>query len=383
MKKKVLRWATPPAAFALAALGVLALSPVGCQNNAPNKLKVAYIGLTCEAPIFAAQEQGYFKDEGLDVELVATDWSALQSGLSTGRFDANHTLLMYLLKSAENDLDVRITGGVHTGCLRIQAGANTDITTVDELRHKTIGVPAPFGSPPHMFAMRVLAAKGMDPSQDSKDVTWKAIQGGALEAALKSGEIQAVADSEPLGSRFIGDGVVKETAVADQAKDDPYKEEYCCVTVVSGQLARNNPAAAAKVTRALLRGAKWVGENVEAASDLSVEKGFIPSSPNIKKINTQALLKLNYTPGVSKCRKSLDLAAEDMKRAGLLKPETDAKALAQKVWLDLDGVNDEWVNGLKVEKAAAGRPALLTPVEFAALFNGRKSCCGACCCIGE
>jgi NitT/TauT family transport system substrate-binding protein len=72
-----------------------------------------------------------------------------------------------------------------------------------------------------------------------------------------------------------------------------------------------------------------------------------------------------------------------MKRAGLLKPATDPQELAKKVWLDLDGVTEEWVNGLKVEKTAAARPALLNPVEFAALFAGRKSCCGACCCIGE
>ena len=97
------------------------------------------------------------------VELVKADWTSLQSGLSTGRFDANHTLLMYLLRSVDSDLDVKITGGIHTGCLRIQAGVNTDIKTVDDLRGKTIGVPAPFGSPPHMFASRVLAAHGISP----------------------------------------------------------------------------------------------------------------------------------------------------------------------------------------------------------------------------
>ena len=381
-----------PALFAAALLlgaGCVGLLTAGCgptPNNGqagPIKLKVAYIGLTCEAPIFVAQEKGFYKDEGLEVELVKADWTSLQSGLGTGRFDANHTLLMYLLKSAEQGLDVKITGGIHTGCLRIQAGANTDIKKVEDLRGKTIGVPAPFGSPPHLFATRVLAAHGLDPKEGSKDVTWKAIQGGALEQALKNGEVQAVADAEPLGTRFIGDGVVKAEAVADQQRDEPYKDEYCCVSVVSGRLARDNPAAAAKVTRALLRGAKWVNDNPKEASELSVEKQFIPSSPNIKEINTQALLKLNYTPGVKKCRESVDEAAADMKRAGLLKPETDPAALAKKIWLDLDGVTDDWLSGLKVEKTAAVRPALLGPAEFAGLFAGRKSCCGACCCVGE
>ena len=53
-----------------------------------------------------------------------------------------------------------------------------------------------------------------------------------------------------------------------------------------------------------------------------------------------------------------------MKKAGLLKPTTDPEALAKRAWLDLDGVTDEWVNGLKVEKTAAARPALLSPVGF-------------------
>ena len=176
---------------------------------------------------------------------------------------------------------------------------------------------------------------------------------------------------------------MKADAVADQAADEPYKDEYCCVTVVSGSWRRSNPAAAAKVTRAMLKAAKWVNENPKAAAELSVEKDYVPSSPNIKEINTQALLNLNYMPGVSRCRKSLDEAAEDMKKAGLLKPETDPKELAKKAWLDLDGVTDEWVNGLKVEKAAAERPAVSNPAEFAALFAAGKACCGHCCCIGE
>ena len=132
----------------------------------------------------------------------------------------------------------------------------------------------------------------------------------------------------------------------------------------------------------MLQGAKWVNENQKEASELSVDKQFIPSSPNIKEINTQALLKLDYTPGVSKCRKSVDEAAADMKRAGLLKPETDPEELAKKIWLDLDGVTDDWVNGLKVEKtAAAGRPC--SARRSSPACSPAKSCCGACCCVGE
>ena len=57
----------------------------------PNKVKVGYLGLTCEAAMFVAYEKGFFKDEGLDVEFVKTDWDGLRDGLGLGRFDANYT----------------------------------------------------------------------------------------------------------------------------------------------------------------------------------------------------------------------------------------------------------------------------------------------------
>src|SRR5262249_1278148 len=44
------------------------------------RLRVAYLGLTCEAPIFVAREKGFYDEEGLDVEMVRTDWDGLSAG---------------------------------------------------------------------------------------------------------------------------------------------------------------------------------------------------------------------------------------------------------------------------------------------------------------
>ena len=374
------------AAAVLLGAGCIGLLAAGCgptpnNNNpaGPTKLKVAYLGLTCEAPIFAAQEKGFFKDEGLDVELVKTDWDGLQDGLNLGQFDANHTLVMFVLKPIEKGMDIKITGGIHTGCLRVQAGVGSPIKTVDDLKGKRIGVPTRIGSPPFLFASRVLAAHGIDPGIDKKQVEWTAFQPGELEKALDNGQVDAVATSDPIGTILLGHNKVR--TIADQAEDEPYKDEYCCAAVVSGKLAKKDPAAAAKVTRALLKGAKWVGQNPKAAAELSVDGKYISAS---KEINTQALSKLRYIPGVAQCRTSVEQAAKEMKTAGLLDAATDPDKLAQRAWLDLDGVADDWVKGLQVETVAdAGRPALLSPAGFAALFEGRKACCGACCCVGE
>ncbi len=363
-----------------------ALLPSGCsgskKSDGPTELKVAYLGLTCEAPIFVAYEKGFFEEEGLDVELVKTDWKALREGLSTGRFDANHTLIMYLLQAIETKADVKITGGIHTGCLRLQASAKSDIKTVADFKGKKVGVPTHLQSPPHMFAARVLAANDMDPSLDptatQKDVEWKAMPPGDLEKALKDGRVDGIATTDPIGTILLGKGIVR--TIADQAEDAPYRDEYCCAAVVSGELARKNPKAAAKVTRALLKAARWVQENPTAAANLGVDKEYVSSTAEY---NAQALSKLKYIPAVEQCRQSILSAAKEMQKAGLLEKSTDPEKITERAWLDLEdeGVTDKWVKGLKVEKVAnGGRPEMLDPVRFAAAF-GKRSCCNSCCCL--
>src|SRR6266540_2584835 len=122
----------------------------------PVKVRVGYIGLTCEAPIFTAVEKGFFKEEGLDVALVKCEWANYKDVLALGRFDVTHHLVMYFLKPIEQGLDVKFTGGIHRGCLRVQASTKGNIKTVKDLRGKRIGVPG-MGTPPFMFANRVLA----------------------------------------------------------------------------------------------------------------------------------------------------------------------------------------------------------------------------------
>jgi NitT/TauT family transport system substrate-binding protein len=338
------------------------------QGGTP-RVKIAYLGLTCEAAMFVAEEKGFFQEEGIEVEFVKTDWDGLRDGLGLGRFDANYTLLMYLLKPIESELDVKITGGVHKGCLRVQLPKGSPIRSVAELKGKKIGVPT-MGSPPFLFTYRVLSAAGLDPE---KDVEWVMVAPEVQGLALDNKQVDAVANSEPLGSILLS--MDKATTLADQAADAPYKDEYCCVTVVHGGLARDRPGVAAKVTRALLKGAAWVDQNPTAAAELSVEKQYIAASAEI---NAHAISKLQYRPAVKECRASIDQAIGDMRTAGLLKPTTDAAELASRAWIDLEGVDDEWLSGLVIEKVAGGgKPIRPISAEALASLNldPVKTCC--------
>ena len=344
--------------------------------GASNKVRVGYIGLTCEAPIFTAYEKGFFKEEGLDVTLVKCEWANYKDVLALGGFDVTHHLIMYFLKPIEQGLDVKFTGGIHRGCLRVQALTNGKINSIADLRGKRIGVPG-MGTPPFIFANRVLGAHGIDPG---KEISWLVFPAGELGLALQKGEVDAVADSEPIGSLLLADGKIKN--VADQATDAPYKDEYCCAVLVNGKFLAANPKAAAAATRALLKGAKWVEKNPAAAARMSVEKKYLASNPEL---NTVAIGNLKYAPSVSGAETAVKSAAAEMKRAGMLSSTTDVDDLAKRAFVHFDDVTDAWLNSLQVETVAGGQVPPDEPERLRAELAATKGepWCGLACCLAD
>jgi NitT/TauT family transport system substrate-binding protein len=356
-------------AFLLGALvnGCDKRSETAAANS--NKVRVGYVGLTCEAPIFSAVEKGFFKEEGLDIELVKCDWKNYKDVLALGGYDVTHHLIMYFLKPLEQGLDVKFTGGIHRGCLRVQAAVNGPIRSVKDLRGKRIGVPG-MGTPPFIFANRVLGANGIDPS---KEITWLVFPAGELGLALDKGEIDAIANSEPIGSMLIAQGKVRN--VADQAVDMPYADEYCCAVIVNGKFLSRNPKTAAAATRALLKAAKWVESNPRAAAELSVKGKYLASTVDQ---NTVSISHLRYVPSVSGAQTAVRLAAAEMKRAGMLKRSTDVAQLADKAFVKLEGVSDEWLDALPIEKVADGQVTRKWLLAMYAKLDPKDVLCAPC-----
>ena len=198
-------------------LGILLLAGCGkspdaspTQENGPMKIRVGYIGLTCEAPIFTAVEKGFFKEENLDVTLVKCEWANYKDVLALGGFDVTHHLVMYFLKPIEQGLDVKFTAGIHRGCLRVQAATTGNIHSVEDLRGKRIGVPG-MGTPPFIFANRVLGAHGIDPGKEIHLSSFFQRANSAwrwTKARLMPWRIQ-----EPIGTLLTAGGKVKNIAI--------------------------------------------------------------------------------------------------------------------------------------------------------------------------
>ena len=369
MKMRSIKW--------VVALGFCSLLLSGCGKKTTGKVvnskhvKIGFIGLTCEAPIYTAYEKGFFKDEGLEPELVKCSWANYKDNLALGAYDITHHLVMYFLKPIEQGLDVRFLGGVHTGCLRVQTGVNSPIQKIQDLKGKRIGVPG-MGTPPFVFANRVFGTHGVDAS---KDITWKVYPAGELGLALKKGEVDAVADAEPIGTLLIAQGIARNVEGMDEATDLPYAKEYCCEIIANGKWIDANPDSAARATRAILRGAVWVQQNPKAAAQLAVEKKYLASTVEL---NTVALSRLTYIPSVKIAEETLYTAAKEMREAKMLSPTTDTNALAKRAFQHLPGVTDEWIKTVKVEKVPGGQIDPNQDIRLYAeliLRDGTDACC--------
>src|SRR5438477_166252 len=301
--------------------------------------------------------------------LAKCNRATYKDALALGSYDITHHLVMYFLKPIEQGLDVRFLAGIHRGCLRVQAGVKTNIHTIRDLKGKRIGVPG-MGTPPFVFANRVFGTHGIDAG---KDITWKVFPAGELGLAIDKGEVDAVCDAEPIGSLLIAEGKVRN--IADQIMDAPYKDEYCCEVIANGKWVDANPDTAARATRALLKGAKWVETNPRTGAVMAVEKKYLAPTPEL---NMAALARLRYVPSVRLAEESVHTAGREMKVAKMLSPETDTEALAKRAFMHLDGVTDEWIKTLEVEKVAGGQVSPEDDIRLIAALVQKDtgdSCC--------
>ncbi|MEA4924583.1 MAG: ABC transporter substrate-binding protein [Syntrophomonadaceae bacterium] len=324
-------------AFLLMTVLLLTLAGCGAKEQtatAPQeltKVNIGYFGTTCEAPIYAAYENGYFKEEGLEVTLVKGDASTLKDGLATGKIDATDGLISQWMKPVEAGLNIKFTAGLHTGCVQVLVPADSKITSFKDLKGKRIGIPA-IGSAGHVVAARMLFKEGID---SQTDVEWRVFPNAELPLVMEKGEVDVIAVADPFAQIQVDGGKAK--SIYDSALDAPFKDEYCCLVVINGPLIEKDPETAAAITRALMKGAEWVSQNQEAIAQIEVDKKYVPGDAAT---NARILSHYNYKPSVEGGAQALLESAKEMKAIKLLNQDTDAEALAKASFVKLPGVND-------------------------------------------
>jgi NitT/TauT family transport system substrate-binding protein len=273
-------------------------------------------------------KRGMFEKRNLDVELINFGGSTdqLLEAIATGKADAGIGMALRWLKPLEQGFDVRITTATHGGCMRLLAAKTSGISTLEDLRGKTIGT-ADLGAPDKNFFSIRLAKLGLDPLTD---VTWKVFPPDLLPVALRKGEVQAFTLGDPLG------WVIRErdglTEVATNL-DGEYAHRACCVLGIRGSLIRDDKPTAAAITEAILEAQEFVFANPDESAAI-----FAPYAPSAKPEQLAAMLRSHthgHHPIGADLRQEIALYTEELKAISVIKPGTNTDRFSAKVYADV------------------------------------------------
>lgn len=244
---------------------VAAFPSIWAQGGKPEKTKlVIAVGgknLFYYLPLTIAEQLGYFKDEGLEVQIpdFAGGSKALQAlvgrsaDVVSGAYE--HTINMQA-KGQFIEAFV-LQGRAPQIVLAVSTKTMPDYKTIADLRGKKIGVTAP-GSSTAMMASYVLAKAGLKTS----DVSFVGVgaSSGAI-SAMKSGQIDAIANLDPVITMLQRDGLIKVVSDTRTLKDT--QAVYggpmpAAVLYTYTKFVEENPNTTQALANAMVHALRWL-----------------------------------------------------------------------------------------------------------------------------
>jgi NitT/TauT family transport system substrate-binding protein len=257
------------------------------EAEAAGKLKVGqvYVWLG-DIPQYVAQEKGFYKAKGLDVELTTfRGGGEVANALVGGTVDIAIGALDHVIKMQEKGLDAAAFLVIQDKLgFTMFAKKGAGIKAVGDLKGKVLVTSAP-GSSADNYMRYLLAKGGLDPL---KDVT--IIAGGGNEgrvAALKQGSALAAAVTEPATSIILAEGIGD---VLHRGTDWDYPFN---VAIAKKEFLAKNRDTIKAFVEATLEGVRFSRANPEQAEEVAL-KIFAKGDP---KIIRQAVR--NYLPTFS------------------------------------------------------------------------------------
>jgi NitT/TauT family transport system substrate-binding protein len=253
------------AAAIVAGSPLLPMAVATAQAQAPEKKKVTIaVGgkpALYYLPLSIAEQLGYFKDEGLDVEIVdfAGGSKSLQAVVG-GSADVvagayEHTINLQSRKQYFTSF--ALIGRAPQISVGIAKARLAKYKSPKDLKGMKIGVSAP-GSSTNMVANYVMAQGGLTP----KDASFIGVgTGSGAVAAVRSGQIDAISNTDPIMTMLERSGDIKVVATTRTLKGT---QEIFGGPMPAGSLyapesyVKQNPNTVQALTNAIVRANLWL-----------------------------------------------------------------------------------------------------------------------------
>ena len=300
--------------IALAMTAVMTASMVACGNKKEEvqtektKLTVGVMGSIDAVPLVIAEQNGYFEEEGVDLDLqifkAANDRdAALQAGELDGVLCDETAISIY----QNSGIDMKITGTTN-GSWTLVAGKDSGITSLSDLKGKKVGISK--NTMIEYLADDIALSNGLEVS-DIEKVAIPAMP--ARLEALKNNQIDAAILPAPFNDTAVADGGVEITKIYN-------KDIMISVTAFLQEVIDKDANAIKGFYNAYNKAIEFINSN-----DISEYEDIIIStvgySEDMRGNIVLPEFKTNYLPAEENVQNVLDWSKEN----GLLTKDITAK----------------------------------------------------------
>ncbi|TJY63676.1 sulfonate ABC transporter substrate-binding protein [Arthrobacter sp. CAU 1506] len=270
----------------IALAGVLALGLSACSTAASDTgsdaagtttLKVSTIGLTSDAGLMLGIDKGFFKDEGLEIEVstVANPPAGIAAAQS-GQIDLAYTPTIPLLNAMSQGVPLSIVAaadGYEDGAIN-----GDDLTTVDDtglVVAKDAGISSPkdlegkaVAIPARKAQLEVTVSKLIkDDGGDPAKVNWMVLDFASAVQSLKQGRVDAAALVAP----FIGTAQEAGGVLLSSPGIEFFREGAVGVWVAGQPTVDGKHEALAKFQTAINKANAYANENTDEVQAKAAE----------------------------------------------------------------------------------------------------------------
>jgi nitrate/nitrite transport system substrate-binding protein len=329
-------------------LPVASLQAMAQERGALEKknLKIGFIPITCATPLIMAHPLGFYKREGLDVEVIKTaGWALIRDKMINKEYDATHFLspmpLAMSMGLGSNAVPMNVATIQNTNGQAITL-ANKHKDKRDPKLWKGFKFAVPFEYSMHNFLLRYYVAEaGLDPD---RDIQIRVVPPPEMVANLRAGNIDGYLGPDPFNQR----AVYEEIGFLHLLTKELWAGHPCCAFGTSSEFIRQNPNTFAALYRSVLTAAAMArdAKNRELIAKVIAPQAYLNQPETVL---TQVLTG-RFADGLGGIQTVPDRADFDpipwqsmavwmltqMKRWGYVKGEVNYKQIAEQVFLLTD-----------------------------------------------
>lgn len=309
-------------------------------------LKIGFIAITCASPLIMADPLGFYKKEGLNVQLNKTaGWALIRDKMINKEHDASHFLspmpLAMTMGLGSNQVGMNVASIQNTNGQAITLHVKHKDKR-DPKSWKGFKFAVPFEYSMHNFLLRYyLAEHGINPDTD---VQIRVTPPPEMVANLRAGNIDGFLGPDPFNQRAVYD----EVGFIHILSKEIWDGHPCCAFGVSDEFIQKNPNTFAALYRAILTASFMASQ----PKDRELMAKVVAPAQYLNQPETviAQVLTGKFADGLGSVKNVPDRANFDpvpwqsmavwmltqMKRWGYVKGEVNYKQVAEKVFLLTD-----------------------------------------------